>query len=396
MNPNPNSPKNPDQDTQPTMVIHASKKLFRYALLWVVSAALILWAVAQHRTLLEWAGWLFGLIGPFVAGLCIAFVLNAVLTPLEKLWVRLFKQKRLARALKRPVCLILTTLIVLGAVCAVVFMLLPQIRHTVDSLVNNFPEYLKRVTGWWNGLADALKAWNVSLPELKVDFKAAGEWLYGILQQNTQNVIDTTVTITATVFSSIFNGVLAIAFSFYILAQKERLARQAKSLTQAVLPENGARTVTELAQLTYLSFYRFVTGQMTEAVIIGVLCFIGMLIFQMPYAAVISVLVGFTALIPIFGAFFGTAVGAMLILMTNPLQAVWFVIFIIVLQQLEGNLIYPKVVGRSVGLPGIWVLLAVTVGGNAMGIGGMVLAVPLSSVVYTLAKRFVRSRRKKA
>jgi predicted PurR-regulated permease PerM len=194
----------------------------------------------------------------------------------------------------------------------------------------------------------------------------------------------------------VFNLVLALAFSIYILAQKETIGRQVKKLLRALLPNKAAENLLELSSLTHLSFARFVSGQMTEAVIIGLLCFIGMLIFGFPYAGVISVMVGFTALIPIFGAFIGTGIGAFLILLTNPIQAIWFVIFIIVLQQLEGNLIYPKVVGRSIGLPGIWVLLAVTVGGNAWSLPGMLLAVPLSSVVYTLLRRFVNRRFQKS
>lgn len=148
----------------------------------------------------------------------------------------------------------------------------------------------------------------------------------------------------------------------------------------------------DMLDLINRTFTNFITGQLTEAVIIGVLCFIGMSIFRMPYAPAISVLVGFTALIPVFGAFIGTAIGAFLILLVKPIQAVWFVVFIIVLQQFEGNLIYPKVVGKSVGLPGIWVLVAVTIGGNAMGVVGMLISVPLCSVLYVVARNAVNGK----
>ena len=166
-----------------------------------------------------------------------------------------------------------------------------------------------------------------------------------------------------------------------------------KVLNAVMNPEKLDKLL-NLLRLANKTFTNFITGQLTEAVIIGALCFIGMTIFRMPYAPAISVLVGFTALIPVFGAFIGTAVGAFLILLVKPIQAVWFVIFIIVLQQFEGNLIYPKVVGKSVGLPGIWVLVAVTVGGNAMGVMGMLISVPLCSVLYAVSREAVNNKLK--
>ena len=174
---------------------------------------------------------------------------------------------------------------------------------------------------------------------------------------------------------------LALAFSLYLLAQKETLTGQAKKVVRALFSEKWAHWITDVARMTNRTFSNFVTGQLTEAVILGTLCFLGMLIFRLPYAGVISVLVGFTALIPIFGAFSGVGIGAFLILLVSPIKALWFVLFFVILQQLEGNLIYPRVVGKSVGLPGIWVLAAVTVGGNAFGLAGMLLAVPLCSVL---------------
>lgn len=175
-------------------------------------------------------------------------------------------------------------------------------------------------------------------------------------------------------------------------AQKETLTGQAKKVVRALFSEKWAHWITDVARMTNRTFSNFVTGQLTEAVILGTLCFLGMLIFRLPYAGVISVLVGFTALIPIFGAFIGVGIGAFLILLVSPIKALWFILFFVILQQLEGNLIYPRVVGKSVGLPGIWVLAAVTVGGNAFGLAGMLLAVPLCSVLYTLARQGVNAR----
>ena len=206
--------------------------------------------------------------------------------------------------------------------------------------------------------------------------------------------MNTTFNVTASIVSVVVDIVLGVAFSLYVLAQKETLGRQFKKIIYALFNQQKADRLLDLTRLTDGVFTKFVTGQLTEAVIIGVLCFIGMLIFRMPYALVISVLVGFTALIPIFGALFGTAVGAFLILLESPVKAFWFVIFIIILQQLEGNLIYPRVVGKSVGLPGIWVLVAVTVGGSAMGIGGMLFAVPVATVLYVIFKEYIQKKYK--
>ena len=206
---------------------------------------------------------------------------------------------------------------------------------------------------------------------------------------NNTGIVDKTLDFTGTLVSGIVNLIIALAFSFYLLAQKEKLSSNTKKVLFAFFPKKKVTNLLNIIELTDQTFTNFVSGQLLEAVIIGVLCFIGMLIFGMPYAAVISVLVGFTALIPVFGAFIGTAIGAFLILFVSPVKAIWFVVFIIILQQLEGNLIYPKVVGKSVGLPGILVLTAVSIGGSLMGVLGILISVPVCAVLYTLLKRAV-------
>ena len=194
--------------------------------------------------------------------------------------------------------------------------------------------------------------------------------------------------------SALLTTLLGLVIAVYVLAQKERLGGQLKKLLSALFsPKNANRTVT-LARLIDSTFSRFITGQVTEAVIFGALCFVGMLLFRMPYALLISVTLGFTALIPVFGALIGTVLGAFLILLDDPTKAFWFVLFVIVLQQIEGNLIYPKVVGTSVGLPGIWVLIAVTVG-SSFGVVGMLFSVPTASIFYTLLKEFAEHQIKK-
>jgi len=200
---------------------------------------------------------------------------------------------------------------------------------------------------------------------------------------------------TSSLFGGIVDLVLGFVFSMYVLSQKEKLGSNVKKVMNTFLPQKRVGQVTEIIAISDKAFSNFITGQLTEALIIGALCFIGMVAFNMPYALTISVLVGFTALIPVFGAFIGTAIGAFLILMVSPIKAVWFIVFIIVLQQIEGNFIYPKVVGKSVGLPGIWVLTAVTIGNGMFGLLGMIVAVPTFSVLYTLLKKVVDNKTKK-
>ena len=209
---------------------------------------------------------------------------------------------------------------------------------------------------------------------------------------NKQEIVQTTFGVASSVVGTITSLVLGIVFAIYILLKKEDLARQSRKVLKAYLPEKKEKRIREIANLSNKTFGNFISGQCLEALIIGVLCFIGMFILQIPYASTISVLVGFTALIPVFGAFIGTVIGAFLILMVDPTKAIIFIIFILILQQLEGNLIYPKVVGKSVGLPGIWVMVAVTVGASIAGVLGMLLSVPICSVLYSILKTDVNNR----
>ena len=209
------------------------------------------------------------------------------------------------------------------------------------------------------------------------------------IQNGATNVISSTFNAAASVVNGTINFFLGLIFAFYLLSQKEKLMVQTKRFLYAFFPEKKMDSILRVGSLANKTFSNFISGQCTEAVILGVLCFIGMSVFRFPYALMISVLVGFMSLIPIFGAFIGVAIGAFLILMVSPLKALWFVVFFIVLQQVEGNLIYPRVVGNSIGLPAIWVLVAVIVGGSAMGILGMILFIPLCSVLYALLREAV-------
>lgn len=369
-----------------------NKRSVKRILLIITFTVLLIWGVYNHKQLGEILLGIYSLISPFVIGLCIAYLVNVLLRPVENLWMKLLNKRKgkWPEKLKRPLCLLLTILLVIGIILAIVLIIMPELRDSVASLIDMIPSYAEEVQRWWVSLSTFLDKYNVDLPEF--DFKP--DKLIDILKDGGTVLFNTTASVAGSIVTAVMNFVIAFAFSIYILAQKETLKRQSMKVLTAVMKPEKLDKLLNLLRLANKTFTNFITGQLTEAVIIGALCFIGMTIFRMPYAPAISVLVGFTALIPVFGAFIGTAVGAFLILLVKPIQAVWFVIFIIVLQQFEGNLIYPKVVGKSVGLPGIWVLVAVTVGGNAMGVMGMLISVPLCSVLYAVSREAVNNKLK--
>ena len=367
-----------------------SKKTVKRILLIIAFTVILIWAVYNHKLLFKYIGELYALISPFVIGLCIAYVVNVIMRPIERMWMKLlsrFKGKWVEK-LKRPICLLLSILLIIGIILAVVFLIIPELSESVSSLVSMIPSYVTEIESWWEALSERLVKYGVDLPQ----FNFNPDKLIDFLKDGGTAVLNTTLSATTSIVTAVINFVLALAFSIYVLAQKETLKRQSKKVMSRLMKPEKMQKLLDMPDLINRTFTNFITGQLTEAVIIGVLCFIGMSIFRMPYAPAISVLVGFTALIPVFGAFIGTAIGAFLILLVKPIQAVWFVVFIIVLQQFEGNLIYPKVVGKSVGLPGIWVLVAVTIGGNAMGVVGMLISVPLCSVLYVVARNAVNGR----
>lgn len=367
-----------------------SKKTVKRILLIITFTVLLIWAIYNHKLLFKYIGELYSLISPFVIGLCIAYVVNVIMRPIERLWMKLLSKckGKWVEKMKRPICLLLSILLVIGIILAVVFIIMPELSDSVSSLVSMVPSYVSEVASWWEALALRLDKYGVELPQFSFDT----DKFIQILKDGGTAVLNTTLSATTSIVTAVINIVLALAFSIYVLAQKETLKRQSKKVLAKLMKPEKMQKLLDMLDLINRTFTNFITGQLTEAVIIGALCFIGMSIFRMPYAPAISVLVGFTALIPVFGAFIGTAIGAFLILLVKPIQAVWFVVFIIVLQQFEGNLIYPKVVGKSVGLPGIWVLVAVTIGGNAMGVVGMLISVPLCSVLYVVARNAVNGK----
>lgn len=374
------------------------KITFKNVLVAVAFGITLYWLLNHLSLIPSFFKSIINIFSPIIIGGCIAFVLNLVLIPIERLWLLFFKKvksKKLAetiKKLKRPMCLILSTVILSGLIFGLFFIVIPELGLTVRTFIDMVPKLAVKLEKWLSEIYDFLERYNISIPELKMDADKAIKFLNSLLAERGQQMLNTTVDFTTSLLATIFNSVLSIVFAFYVLAQKEKLGRKVKSILYAVSEEKKADTIIKVATLSNSAFTKFVTGQFTESVIIGVLCWLGMMVLRLPYAGVISVVIGVTALIPIFGAFIGAFIGATLILAVNFMQAVWFVLFIIVLQQLETNLIYPRVVGKSIGLPGILVLTAVTVGGAVFGFAGVLLGVPICSVLYCIFNEFVYLR----
>jgi len=396
-----------------------------WSVFFAAAALIVLYCVLQKLSVVG-AGiqWVFGIVSPIFIGFVIAFVLNLPMRGLERLWDRCElsirrrcekkrrsrKNKknpgevqepegeievaigRVSRVLRRPVCLLISIVIIIAILVAVVSLVLPEIGKAVMLLVNGVPDWFEKARQWCIQYTEEYPFIYETIIGLNIDWEATAKSLLSFIGTGTLGVVGNTFVGIFSAFGGVINFVIALIFAIYVLFGKENLSAQMKRLMKAALPEKINQTTLHIAETAHGIFCAFVTGQCIEAVILGSLCAIGMLICGFPYAAMIGVLVGVTALIPVVGAFIGAGVGAFLILMIDPFEALMFVLFIVVLQQIEGNVIYPKVVGNSVGLPAMWVLAAVTVGGGIGGIVGMLFAVPTASVLYTLLREWTAKR----
>ena len=371
-----------------------NKKTMQRIMLLITFAVLLFWGLYNISTIGGLFSNLFSLLAPLLIGVCIAFVLNLMMVGLERLWDRALAKRRSRwnAKLKRPVCLTLTMVLFLGIIFAIFFILIPRLEEAGSTLAANIPTYVDQCQAWWKNLSDFADSHGVTLPELTLSAEQVRDTITGFLQERGDSVVNTTLNITSSIVGALVNILLALVFSLYMLAQKETLLAQSKRLLRRALPRRAADKLLAVLHLTNNAFSSFVTGQVTEAVILGTLCCLGMLLLRLPYALPVSVIIAALSLIPIFGAWIGAATGAFLIVFQSPIKALTFLIFLLILQQVEGNLIYPRVVGKSVGLPGLWVLAAVTIGGGAFGILGMLLGVPVCSVVYSLVQAYIRTK----
>lgn len=331
---------------------------------------------------------IWGILFPFVLGGTIAFILNIPMTAIEKQARRL----KIKEKIIRPVSMVLSVLFVFAIVAVVLVVVIPQLGRTVDSISEGMTSFLPKAQGWIEELFGDSEEIVDYIESLEFDWKSWLNQFKDFALSGAGSVISYTMSATMMVINGVVTFFIAFTFSLYLLSQKEILGRQCRKVMDAFLSQKTAEKICYVCSLSHSTFSKFITGQCLEALILGAMFVVTMTIFRLPYALLVGVLIAFTALIPMVGAFIGCFVGAFLILMVDPMQALIFIILFQVLQQIEGNLIYPHVVGNSVGLPSIWVLFAVTVGGKLMGIAGMLIFIPLMSVLYTLFREWVNKR----
>ncbi len=364
----------------------------------IIFASILFYTVLQNTKLLaDWFSFIGNVMAPIFIGIALAFLINLPLNLFER---RIFagvgkKKPKLWGAVRRPLCLVLSVLVFLGVITLVFFLIVPEVKNTAVGMIKALPGQAETLVGKVGEWIERLR-----LPIDITDFFKEPDWnslskelLSGITDTGS-TVISTTIGVTSEVLGGLMDFVIGFALSIYILSSKEKLARHGMRLLAAILPREKCDRAVSVIRMSGDVFTKFIAGQLAEALIIGVICYVGMLVFRMPYALMVSAIIAVTALVPVFGTFVGTAFGALMILFVNPIKAVGFVIFIIIAQQIDNNLIYPRVVGSSVGLPGIWVLCAVTVGGGFFGAVGILLSVPVCAVLYFLICEFVVKKEK--
>lgn len=352
--------------------------------------ALVIFALVNFSKIIAFLGKVISIFSPFLLGIILAFVLNVLNNFIEKKIFGKIKPSKIWNKIKRPLCITLSLILVFLTIFFVMNLLIPQLKNSASLFTDTLPAYKEDIIGILNKF-DIDESTVNKVGEYLDNF---GKVITDYIKGNSKDVITVTTEVATSVINIISKGIITLVFAIYMIAQKETLSRQINKVMKAYLKPKTINKINTVGTLANKTFSNFVTGQCLEALIFGSLVFVGMLIFRFPYASTIGVLLGFTALIPIFGAFIGTAIGFILIMMVSPVKAILFVVFIIVLQQIEGNLIYPRVVGKSIGLPGMWVLLSVTVGGSIGGILGMLIATPLCSLLYALFTKMVNDRLK--
>lgn len=357
----------------------------------IIFAALVMACLWKYDVVISVLGFVLHVIFPFILGGAIAFILNV---PMNFVQRHLFQEERVEKSkvmkkLARPVSMLIVLFGVIGVVALVMFGLIPQLGNTFANLGNSIQAFLPKVQEWVGTMFHNNKEVMKWVNSLEFDWNKIMDAGINFFKNGAGSVLDSTITAAKNIVSGLTTFFIAFAFSIYILMQKEKLNIQAKKVLFAFVRKGRAEAALEVFSLTYNTFSSFLTGQCVEAIILGSMFVVTMTILRLPYALLVGIVIAFTALIPIFGAFIGCAVGTFLIFMVDPVKALVFIILFLILQQIEGNMIYPHVVGNSVGLPSIWVLAAVSIGGSLMGVVGMLIFIPIVSVIYALFREVV-------
>lgn len=373
--------------------------IFKYVVLCGAILILLVFLLWMNELPLAFLEKLVGILRPIIIGGGIAFILNKPLNRIQRLYLKLFaKRGRFTKKGKERtyygISIVTTYLLFVGFVAAIIGFVVPQLISSVKFFADNFDSYYKNFNRFAQNLAEQYDLSSLEKLDIMGKFYS---WLSGLTEM-IPNIISTTFGITKNIISGFADIFIGLIFSIYVLADKKKLKSQTGRFFRAVLSEKNYTRLVDYYNLTSNTFSQYINGQLVDAFIVGCLCLIGMTIFGFEYALLISVIIAVTNLIPIFGPIIGVVPGALILLLVNPLHAVWFVVMIIVLQQIDGNIIYPRIVGGSVGLSPVWTMAAVLLGGGLFGVPGMVLGVPAMSILYIIAGRFVSKRlmRKKA
>lgn len=365
----------------------------------IITFTIVLFWGLQNLTMVgKFFQFIFQLILPFILGICIAFILNVPMKLLEnKIFKNITKKKESQKSKKRKriFSMMISIFLFLGILAFVIFLVVPELITTFGVFQQNIPSIAESFQSWLQEITQDYPDLSSQIQSAEINWDSLKEQMWIFAQTGITTVLQSSIGFVVSAITSIINFVIGMVFAVYLLMQKEKLILQFKKLIYAYLKEEKADKILHIAKVSNKTFHDFISGQLLEACILGLLCFIGMLLLQIPYAVAISILVTVTALIPLVGAFIGTGVGIILIVVSSPIKAIIFLIFILILQQIEGNLIYPKVVGKSVGLPPIWVLVAITIGGSLLGLVGIIISVPVSSILYVLLRESVQDRLRK-
>ena len=366
------------------------KKLFRSLLLLITYAVALVAVIVKLDAVTGWLGGVAVAFRPLVIGGVIAFILNRPCGFFARQYEKILPDR--GKGAARPLAVVTAYLIVVAIIAVLVSMVVPELTHSIEMFMGNLSTYADNFQDLYDWAVAKLDLEQLASLNLSTGISDSLKSLLAGALDALTNTLPHLITMTSVVVSGVVTGVISLVFSIYMLSGAPRLIAQCRRLVRAYLPERAARPVLAVARLTADTFSKYVSGQMMEACVLGCLCFLGMCLFRFDYAPLISVAVGVFALIPIVGIYLGAVLAAVLLVMIDPLEALWFLVFLVALQQFEGNFIYPRIVGTSMGLPGIWVLAAVTVGSSLFGLAGLVVSVPLAAVVYTLLKQDLRGR----
>lgn len=371
--------------------MHIEKKTLKNIFIGVGACIVLYWILHETSRVKAVLKLILDVLSPFIIGSALAFIINVPMRSIEK---SLSKIKGVG--LRRAVALVLTLVCVLLVLAVVFWLLIPQVIDTFESLIPKLYIFVtnieKAIIKFLNDNPQVMEWIGENTNIESLNLAELAQKAISMIGNSVSTIFQRTVSAIGSISGAVMDVVIGLVFAVYCLFQKENLARQGRKLVYALLPEKWGDGIVRVLRLTNSTFSNFLSGQCVEVVILGCLFAISMAIFRMPYIPLVSVLVAVTAFIPVVGAWVGCVFGTFLILVANPLQAVWFLIMFVVLQQIENNLIYPRVVGTSIGLSGMWVLVAVALGGDLMGVAGMFLMIPVASVIYTLAREAINNK----